>query len=296
MRAFASTLLLLCLAGIGDVLASDVFIGTLRAPAGSREDGGHLYRVDVEGGATKFIGRILVDGTQPVGIAAMAFHPRTNVLYGITVGVNDAKRASLLTIDPMNAEARVVARLSKPLSDISFAPDGRLFGWTLNTGQLALVDLVSGSVTALGDAGAAPVGGAFAIDAGGNGFVVPWSVRGRLDRVDLRVGTTSPGPQVSGLDLTSLRSMAFSPAGELFATHSIRNASSASTLLRIDTATGETSAIRDIPEDSEAIAVAATHSVANAQALRYLAYAIFAVVFVMLAWMHLHGRGRRKES
>ena len=295
MRILASVVLLLCLAGLGDALASEIFIGTLRAPAGSREEGGHLYRVDVESGATKFIGRILVDGTQPVGIAAMAFHPRTNVLYGITVGVNDAKRASLLTIDPVNAEARVVARLSKPLSDISFAPDGRLFGWTLSTGQLALVDLVNGNVSALGETTAPPVGGAFAIDAGGNAYVAPWNVRGRLDRVDLRAGTTSPGPQVSNLDLTSLRSMAFSPAGELLATHSIRNASSASTLLRIDTATGEASAIADIPEDSEAIAVAATESVANAKSLRYLAYAIFAVVFVALAWMQMQGGKTRRR-
>src|SRR4051812_32000032 len=91
LRASAAALVLSIVA-IADVRACDVFVGTLRAPSGSREEGGHLYCVDAATGAKRFIGRILLDGAQPVGITALAFHPRSNVLYGITSGLNDAKR------------------------------------------------------------------------------------------------------------------------------------------------------------------------------------------------------------
>ena len=270
--------------------ACDIFVGTLRAPSGSREDGGHLYCVDVASGSSRFIGRILVDGAQPIGITAMAFHPHTNVLYGITSGLNDAKRTSLLTIDAATGEARVVARLSRPLSDISFAPDGRLFGWTLNTSQLALVDTGNGSVSTIGHAGEAPIGGAFAIDSRGNAYVAPWSAEGRLDRIDLALGTTVSAAPISSVDLTSLRAMAFSGTGELLATQSVRTSKSSSTLVRIDTETGKVNAIAAIPEDSEAIAVTTTHSLSRAEMLNGVAYAALAAMLLGLASFKLRGR------
>ena len=286
---------LLWLAGIGSAVSSDVFIGTLRSPSGPAEAGGHLYRVDSGSAAVTFVGRVMVDGAQPVGLTAMAFHPRTHVLYAITIGINDSTRARLLTIDPATAEARVVARLSKPLSDVSFAPDGRLFGWTANTGQLAVVDLANGNVATVGDAGGPPLGAAFAIDPEGNAYAAPWVAGGRLERVDLHAGTVAPGPPVSGMDPTSLRSMAFSPRGELLAIHSVRTTSFASTLLRIDPVTGSATTIGEIPADSEAIAAQAGGPGATAEPLRFVIYGFLVVLGVVLAAVHF-GRQRLRKS
>lgn len=283
-----------CLAAAA--FANDVFVATMRAPAGATQAGGHLYRVDLESRTSTLVGRILVDGTQPVGLTGMAFHPRTNVLYGITLGINDAKRAALLTIDPVTAEARVVGRLSRPLSDISFDPDGRLFGWTANTGQLAIVDINTARVATVGETAAPAAGGAFAIDSRGNGYVARWGSRGTLDQVDLQQGTIEAGPAVSNLaDVSTLRSMAFSAANELLATVSVRSTAAGSALLRIDPATGEARAVGDIPDDSEAIAVAATRPMARSNVMRWIAYAVLAVTLLVLTGLHVtsHRASRR---
>jgi len=293
MRFLAVTLF--WFASVGAATASDVFIGTLRSPSGSPEAGGHLYRVDSRSAAVTFVGRVMVDGAQPVGLTAMAFHPRTHVLYGITIGINDSTRARLLTIDPSNAEARIVARLSKPLSDISFSPDGRLFGWTANTGQLAVVDITNGNVTTLGETVGAPLGAAFAIDSGGNAYAAPWVAGGRLERVDLAAGTVIPGPAVSGMDPTSLRSMAFSPRGELLAIHSVRTTSFASTLVRIDPATGGTSKVGEIPADSEAIAAEMREPAMDAERLRYGLYGLLVALSVVLAAARFMRRPSRRS-
>jgi hypothetical protein len=291
LRTGAAAILLLAACAAGAAFAADVFVATMRAPSGSNEKGGHLYRVDLASGKSKFVGRILVDGTQPAGLSAMAFHPRTNVLYGITMGINDANRAALLTIDPASGVARVVGRLTRPLTDISFDPVGRLFGWTANTGQLAFIDVNTAKVTTVGESASAAKGGAFAIDSRGNAYVAPWSERGRLDRVDLREGTLAPGPRVSHLpDASALRSMAFSSRDELLATHSVRSALGASALLRIDPATGEARAIGEIPEDSEAIAVAAAQPFARAELMRSIAYGVLAAMLCMLGWIYVRGR------
>lgn len=267
-------------------LAVDVFVATLRAPSGSTEAGGHLYRVDVATRSSTLVGRIMVDGTQPVGLTGMAFHPKTKVLYAITLGVNDAKRATLLTVDPHTAEARVIGRLSRPLTDISFDPAGRLYGWTADTGQLAIVDIHSAKVSPIG-AGGPGGGGAFAIDRGGNAFVATWSEPGTLDRVDLEGGVVAPGPAVSNLpDVSTLRSMAFSGQGELFATHSVRAGAASSVLLRIDPRTGQAAAIGDIPEDSEAIAVRVQEFADRSDILRWIAHAAIGAMLLGLAWLY----------
>jgi len=275
---------------MGVCLAADVYVATLRAPAGSAQSGGHLYRVDLASGKPTFIGRVLVDGTQPVGLTAMAFHPRTNVLYAVTWGINDAKRAALLTVDHATGEARLVARLTRPLTDISFDPEGRLYGWTADTGQLALVDIRTAKVSTIGDMARPATGGAFAIDSRGNGYVATWDGSATLDRVDLREGTIATGSALHDLrEVSALRSMAFAAGGELLATHSLRSGHAGSVLLRIDPANGEAKAIGDIPEDSEAIAVAATNSAARTDLMRWIAYAVIAIALLVLALQYRRG-------
>lgn len=263
--------------------AVTAFVATMRAPSGSAEAGGRLYRVDLATGTRVFVGRVLVDGTQPVGLTAMAFHPRTNVLYAVTVGINDANRAALLTVDPATAEARVVGRLSQPLSDISFDPIGQLYGWSMSTGQLARVDIQSGKVATLGPAANGAVGGAFAIDSQGKAFVATWSGPATLERVDLEAGTVSVGPPLANVgDVTTLRSMAFSERGELLAAHSIRGAHAASVLLRIDPETGDAATVANIPDDAEAIAVVPQDPWPQ-EVKRWFACAMLAATLLVLA-------------
>ena len=286
MRSIAAIFLLFF---VGPSFASEVFVATMR--------GGHLYRVDAQNAKSTLVGTVVLDGTHAVGLSAMAFHPRTNVLYGITMGINDANRATLLTIDPASGQARVVGRLSRPLSDISFDPNGRLFGWTANTGQLAIVDLNTARVSALGEASDPPIAGAFAIDSRGNAYVAPWSAPGTLQHVDLQDGRVSPGPKVSNLqDLSTVRSMAFSAGNDLLAAHSIRATPPASSLLRIDPATGVAKAVGDIPEDSEAIAVSATQPAARADLMRQIAYVILASILLSALWYWRRTRGVSARS
>lgn len=261
----------------------------MRAPSGSADAGGHLYRVDLDTGASTFVGRILVD-TQPVGLTAMAFHPKTNVLYAVTVGINDASRARLLTVDPGTAEARVIGRLTQPLSDISFDPTGQLYGWSANTGQLALVEVQTGKVATLGPVSASGGGGAFAIDSAGNAFVATWSGPATLDRVDLRAGTVSAGPPLANMsDVTTLRSMAFSEAGELLGARTVRDEHAASVLVRIDPHTGSAAAIANIPDDAEAIAVM-DHGLSRKEMQRWAALAMLAATLLGLAVFSFHMR------
>ena len=274
-------------------LAATAFIATMRAPSGSAEAGGQLYRIDLQTRTSTLVGRILVDGAYPIGLTAMAFHPKTNVLYAVTVGIFDAQRATLLTIDPKTAEARLVRRLSLPLTDISFDPEGRLYGCA-TTGQLATVDLQTGKVATLGPATGSP-GGAFAIDAQGNAYVAPWSGPATLDRVDLKAGTVVPGPRLTGLrDVATLRSMKFSGKGELLAAQSIRDAHAASALLRIDPSTGSVVAVADIPEDAEAIAILENEMLAW-DTQRVVAYGLVVAALVVLAIFFFYMRLKRRK-
>ena len=89
--------------------------------------------------------------------------------------------------------------------------------------------------------------------------------------------------------------MAFSPRGELLAIHSVRTTSFASTLLRIDPATGGASTVGEIPADSEAIAAEMVDPAATAERVRFIAYGFLAALGVVLAAIHF-GRRRLRKS
>lgn len=242
----------------GTALAERMLVATLRPPSDAGGHGGQLFEVDPRTAEKRLIGPILVDGTQPVGLTGMAFEPQSEVLLGITAGIIEGLRPTLVSIRSESGEARVIGRLTHPLTDIAFDPKGRLFGWTADTGQLALIDKRTGRVTPFGDAREPPAGGGFAVDPVGNAFVSAGSAAGTLDRVDLDSGATATGPAIVGAPyLSAIGAMAFSAAGDLYAVNSIRGTRVTSALLAIDRGTGETRLIGDLPEDSDAIAFTA---------------------------------------
>lgn len=236
------------------------------------------------------IGPLLVDGTQPIGLTGLAFQPGSNRLFGITAGIVEGLRPVLVSIDPSTAEARVIGRLTHPLTDISFAPNGQLYGWTADTGQLGLVDTQNGKVTPIGAAREPPVGGGFAIDGLGNAFVAAGNAADTIDQVDLQSGAVSPGPTIRDAPyLSAIGAMAFSPSGELYAANSIRSTPIKSILLTIDRGSGVTHVVGDLPEDTDAIAFTSQEPMLRTTIMRSVSYLAIAV-FVVLAFFFLRSR------
>lgn len=88
--------------------------------------------------------------TVPVGdmgqsVTGIDFHPTTGVLYGTTTP-NSPWPSSLITINPSTAATALIGPhgLDEAISDLTFAPDGRLFGWLEpNHDRIVEIDLQS---------------------------------------------------------------------------------------------------------------------------------------------------------
>jgi hypothetical protein len=209
MRTFVFRMLaLLGLAAVPTTASGQLLYG-----AESGNDS-RLYLINPTTGAATPIGEI------GVGVGAMAFHPVTGVLYGVTAPDDANAPRNLIQIDTGSGRGTVIGPIglaNATIADIAFNPfDGTLFGWSEMTSDLITINLTTGAGTIVADAGITTVGGglafqttpqgsthniAFLMGDGGNGpmrYV-------NTDTGQTQVFTTTSGSPAPGLPIAAMK-------------------------------------------------------------------------------------------
>jgi hypothetical protein len=237
-----------------------LYVATLRDYSNKETGGlgGALYSVDSNTGKSTLMAPLRVGGAIPIGLTGLAIHPRTGVFYGITAGLSTQIPRSLVTIDPKNGNTTLVGSLGHEGSDIRFDGKGTLYVWLNDPPGVGTIDVGTGAATPIGISGYSDsLGGGLAIDRDGLFYVSATNAAGTLDRVDLANGHVTVGPRITGAPyLSSINSMAFSPAGVLHAVNSNLGAPAKSALIVIDPRTGEVKELGALPNDVDPLAFA----------------------------------------
>jgi hypothetical protein len=241
---------------------------TLYAASARRADaagGGHLYEIDPATAKSRDIGAILVDGKQPVGVRALAVHPKTHRLYALTAD----SPPRLAIIDPQTARARIVGELDVEATDINFDRRGRLYAWIAQSHRLATIDLSNAAVHPLATAGSlAEAGGGLAIDAHGTAYVAAAPVKGAIGRLDVRSGRRR-GEELKlvGEPESWIDALTLSAEGDLLGAMRV-GSTSGHKLVAINSETGVMRVVGDLPEAVEGLALAPDACGVAAQRLR----------------------------
>ena len=258
MRIVVAFLLLCAAMAPQDVPAETFYAVSVRTHANAREDAapGTLYTIDPATAAATVVAPLRLRGVEPIGIVGLAVHPDSGAFYGITGRNSPAAPHSLVKIDPATGEATLIGALGEVGSDIGFSPDGTLYAWLPERRQLATLDLATGRAKPVGEpqtAAAAP-SGALAIVSNDTGYVAATGATGTLDRLDLRTGARTRGPDLKGAPFPSaVTNLSFSPWGKLFAVNASAGAPSETMLVTIDPESGQVSPIGKLPTDIEAL-------------------------------------------
>lgn len=241
------------------VASETLYATSLRSPIGGGAfAAGNLYAVDPSTVSTRLIGPIKIDDI-PVGVVALATHPQTGVVYGITAGLSSRVPRALVQIDLDNARASIVARLPVRGSDIGFDPQGGLFMWSPDELQLLKIDIASAAVTPIGDAVAGMSGGALVVSQDGSeALLAVDGAQGRLLRIDLRSGQAIEGPRLSGAPYdASIDNLTLAPSGVVYGVNSDGGTPSKAALVTVDLATGNVAKIGPLPDDVHGLIFAA---------------------------------------
>ncbi|HET9653137.1 MAG TPA: hypothetical protein VFP36_13140 [Usitatibacter sp.] len=271
-------------------MGETLYAATVRTGSGGTESiTGSLYLVNLGSGSATFIAPIRMNGNTPLGITGMAAHPSTGVMYGITSPLSGAHPQSLVTLEPNTGNATLVGDLRFPGSDIAFNKAGILFTWLPGSSQLGIVNLKTGAVTPIGNAGPAGTIAGLAIDDRGAAYITPSGAGGTLDTVDIATGAIRRGPQLAGAPFASaINSMTFTPAGLLLAVNSNAGSPAATRLVTINTATGAVSSIGTLPDDTDALAFVSSQfrsePLITGQTLALLVLGVIALILGLIGW------------
>lgn len=254
--------LALCVAALGAAISFSasadpvLYAATVRSHIGGGEDAaGTLYVVDPATAAAKPVGPLRIQG-KPIGITGLAVHPKTGMLYGVTAGSSPNHRNTLVTIDPNTADATRVGEMRTTGSDITFNNEGELFIWLPDTNQVGRINLASGRVTAIGEIGdSTRLEGGIASDGRGKLYTTPSGATGAIELRDPESGAVTAGPMLANAPyLSSMNSLAFSPAGDLYGVNSNMGSPAHTALVKIDAHNGIVTQIGALPEDTDCLA------------------------------------------
>jgi len=252
----------LLLAGL-DASAQALYATSIRVFAAGGQDKvvGSLYSVNLSDASARLVAPLRMKSETAVGITGLAVHPTSGVFYGITSALSPVNPRSLVTLDVNTGDTDLVGPLGAAGSDIAFDAAGKLYVWLPGTSQLGVVDLRSATVSPLGSPGPAGNGGGIAIDDKGVAYVTPTGASGTLDRVDTRTGAITRGPQLTGAPFpTGITAMTFTPSGLLLAVNTNGGSPASVRLVTINTGSGQVAAIGSLPDDTDALAFAASGS------------------------------------
>ena len=114
-----------------------------------------LYTVDPLTAQGTLIGQVLIDGVTPVAVTGLAMQPGTGILFGVS-GNEYSPSRQLFTINTLTGFATSLGTIgtlsSHNASDITFAADGTLFGWTVQGGPLVTINPTDATRTVIGSA------------------------------------------------------------------------------------------------------------------------------------------------
>lgn len=270
-----------------------LYATSLRSQIGGRALlAGNLYVVDPATVSARLVGPIKVDDT-PIGVVALATHPQTGVVYGITAGAPSPMACALVEIDLDNARARVVATLPMRGSDIGFDPQGALFMWAPDQLQLVKIDIATAAATPVGDALAGTSGGALVVSGDGReALLAVDGAQGRLLRIDLDSGQAMEGPRLNGAPYdASIDNLTLAPSGEVYGVNSDGGTPSKAALVTVDLNTGSVAKIGTLPDDVHGLIFAAARPNRwSAEMLRVWALAALGVVAAVIILYALLGK------
>jgi hypothetical protein len=191
----------------------------------------------------------MLNGTTQLTITALAFHPVTGVLYGVS-GSEYSPSRQLLTINTSTASATSLGTIgtsnTQNVSDISFASDGTLYGWTTRGGPLVSLNLSTAARTVLGTATNGTQGNGLAFAPDGVLYLAGPTTNGSLTSV----ASLSNIPANFG---SRINAMASNANGVLYAT----GAGSGHQLVTINRSTGVMTVMGTLAFEADALAFSA---------------------------------------
>jgi len=198
-----------------------------------------LYTVDPLTAQGTLIGQVLIDGVTPVVVTGLSMQPGTGILFGVT-GSEYSPSRQLFTINTLTAYATVIGTIgtinSENASDISFAANGTLYGWTTRGGPLVGIDLTTAARTIIGSAMNGTAGNGLAFTPGGTLYLAG-PTTGSLYTVDITTGAITSVATLSNVPLnfgSNFNALASDANGLLYGT----GRGSGAQLVTINTTTG----------------------------------------------------------
>jgi uncharacterized protein (TIGR03437 family) len=200
---------------------------------------GSLYTINPASGAVTLVHALVgaSNAALTYGVLGLAFQPGTGTLYGATSQDSPNSGNSLVTINPATGQVTVIGPSGdgRPYTDIGFTPDGKLYGWLIDSGgktaSVAIINLETGAGTSLGNSQANPgtqwaglavnSSGVIYVAANGHAHAPcgPQDCNGALWTINpangapTTVATLSGGPGVA----PTFTALAFAPSGILYA-------------------------------------------------------------------------------
>jgi hypothetical protein len=239
-------------------LAPSAHAQTLYAATGSNGVDGQLYTINPATAVATLVGPVLI-GASPVGLTALAFHPLTGVLYGLTTNDGPNPEKSLITVNPATGAAALIGSIgANAAGDMAFSPSGVLYAWQRSGGNLVTISLTTGAATVVGPTGAPFVGGGAVSFVGGVLYAAVGGSDGPLYTVNTSTGAATAGPTLTGAPIDgAMAAMTTSGGGVLYAVDSDQSSSpTQSRLVTINTTTGAVTQVAalDLPGDTDALA------------------------------------------
>jgi len=156
----------------------------------------------------------------------LAVDPADGTLYGSTgraTGGGAPNPGSLIKINRTTGAGTLVGDLrpdTDTAGDLTFTPDGALFGWLVgssgNSNNLVTIDKVTGAASVVGASGiAGNVGSGLASSVGGTLFHAALDT-GPLYTVDRTTGAATPVAPLNGTESLEINGLSFDAAGTLF--------------------------------------------------------------------------------
>jgi hypothetical protein len=184
-------------------------------------------------------------GNTGESITGLDVHPITGVLYGTTTP-NSANPSSLVTINTTTAAVTVVGPhgLDMAMSDLTFAPDGTLYGWLEPSGDVVVrIDLGTGAATLVGESGLNTGGSAF--DLAPDGFFYLFGAccgisdqPDHVTKLEVASGISLEDWPLNNLDNGRFPGASFNGSGVLYAVMGPQQANDVRQLVTVDLAAG----------------------------------------------------------
>jgi hypothetical protein len=235
---------LVCLCGLlasaGTASAAQILYGA----DGAGGNISNLYVLNPDTGA-------VVRTVGPIGFAVtgLALDPTTGTLYGSTgrqASAGQPNPGSLISINRTTGAGTLVGDLfpdTSTAADITFTPDGTLYGWLEQTiDDLVTINKSTGAATVVGDSGLDTYGSGLASNSSGVLYFAGEGEQGPLRTVDRNTGATTQVATLNGpTGAPGISALAFDAAGTLFGSRIPSDSTPpifTSDLITINTSTG----------------------------------------------------------